>query len=78
MLTREAQNLMPFDPTDPQAEVMVLGVIPPDAITSVTFDDPDVAAKMRSIVAGRKVEIHERTRGLFAQRGYARMRRGTF
>lgn len=74
-LTRDRQNLMPFDPTDPQAEVMVLGVIPPEMITTIVFNDPALAAEYSSAVEGRLVQVHDKARGLFSQRSYERLRR---
>lgn len=74
--TREAQNLRSFDPTDPQAEVMVLGVIPPEAITTIVFNDPASAASYSARVQGRTIEVHAQNSGFFGQRAFARTGRG--
>lgn len=37
--TRENNRLKSFDPTDPQAEVLVFDVIPPDKIIGVAFEN---------------------------------------
>jgi hypothetical protein len=72
--TRERQKLNVFDPTDPQAEVMVLGVIPPEAITAVVFNDPALAATSSHLVKERTIEVHEPTQGYYGQRTFARTR----
>lgn len=74
---RETQKLNPFDPTDPQAEVMVLGVIPPETITAVVFDDPALVDGSSSLLGGRVAVVHQNNRGFFAQRSFARSSPGS-
>ena len=75
--SREMQKLNPFDPTNPQAEVMVLGVIPPEAITTVVFDDPALVDGYFSLLGGRVAVVHPNNRGFFAQRTFARSSPGS-
>lgn len=71
-LERE-QWLRPYDPTDPQAEVMVYETIEPDLIETVAFETKQVANKWRRTVEGRDTIYAGEGKGLFASRIQIRM-----
>lgn len=70
--TRQEQVLRPFDPTDVQAEVLVLDIIEPQHIASVAFDSDTVRAKFASVLGDRQVITQKPSKGLFAERTYRR------
>nr|WP_272214504.1 DarT ssDNA thymidine ADP-ribosyltransferase family protein [Marinicella sp. W31]MDC2880122.1 DarT ssDNA thymidine ADP-ribosyltransferase family protein [Marinicella sp. W31] len=50
---RSVERLERYDPTDPQAEVLVFGAIPPEEITGVVFES-DEAAQRHSQAVGKR------------------------
>jgi hypothetical protein len=70
--TRQEQKLMDFDPTDPQAEVLVFETIEPQFIEGVAFDSHEVQAVCAHFVGDRRCAVFDRDTGPFASRGYAR------
>jgi hypothetical protein len=65
--------LRPYDPTDPQAEVMVYEAIEPSLIETVAFETKQVADKWRSTLEGRDTIYAGPEKGLFASRIQIRM-----
>lgn len=71
--SREEQALLPSDPTDVQAEVLVLQKIEPRLITGLVFSDQDCARGCATYVPDHiKISVHEDNSGFFAARSYVR------
>lgn len=70
--TRQEQRLMQFDPTDPQAEVLVFQTIEPGFIKGIAFDDHHVQAACAPFLGDRQWKVFERDTGPFGSRGYRR------
>ncbi|SAL77396.1 DarT ssDNA thymidine ADP-ribosyltransferase family protein [Caballeronia telluris] len=70
--TRQEQKLMDFDPTDPQAEVLVFDTIEPRFIEGIAFDSQEVQTACAHLVGDRRCAVFDRNTGPFASRGYAR------
>ncbi len=70
--SRSEQNLKPFDPTDVQAEVLVLDTLPPACILGAIFQSPAVRDAQGPHLGERKTYVHARDRGMFASRSYVR------
>ena len=64
--------LRPYDPTDPQAEIMVYNVIEPNLIETVAFERKDVAEKWKRVVGGVDTIYAGRGKGLFGSRAQIR------
>ena len=71
--SRQTQGLTAADPTDPQAEVLVFDVIPPDDIDGVVFADEASARAYTQVVGARRIRIAADGEGCFASRPRARM-----
>lgn len=70
--TREEQRLKPFDPTDVQAEVMVLDVIEPEYIYAAAFNSTAVRDVNAHLLGHMQVRVYAEGQGMFASRGYVR------
>ena len=70
--SREENRLLPWDPSDVQAEVLVFDTLLPTFINSVIFSDPSSLQKYKSCVADKPVHIHTESRGFLGARTYAR------
>ena len=64
--------LRPYDPTDPQAEVMVFDPIEASLIETVAFETKDVAKKWAHILGGIDTIYAGQDKGLFASRAQVR------
>lgn len=71
--SRETQGLTAADPTDPQAEVLVFDVIPPEDIFGVVFADEASAQAHKQVVGARRIGVAADNEGCFASRPRARM-----
>jgi hypothetical protein len=69
---REEQKLKSFDPTDVQAEVLVLDVIESQFFLGVIFEKTAIRDNYSAHLGGRKTYIHSNNKGMFANRKYAR------
>lgn len=76
--SRDASNLLAYDPTDVQAEVLVFATIPADLITSVVFDSPANGASHRIAIGQRRSTIETGGFGFFAAHSYVRKTRWTY
>lgn len=72
---RQHQVLQRFDPTDVQAEVLVVDVIEPQFIRRAVFNHPAVRSYYLHPASGLRSSIEEPNRGYFAQRSWARTSR---
>lgn len=70
--SREENRLLPWDPSDVQAEVLVFDTLLPTFINSVIFSDPSSLQKYKDCVADKPVHIHTESRGFLGARTYAR------
>lgn len=70
--SREEQRLSDFDPTDPQAEVLVFATINADQIVGVAFDSPEVLNAYSLILGQRQTSIFQRNTGPFGSRAFSR------
>ncbi|MCC8392510.1 DUF4433 domain-containing protein [Paraburkholderia sp. MMS20-SJTR3] len=70
--SRAEQNLQAFDPTDPQAEVLVFDVIEPQYIEAVAFDSHELKNAFSASLGDRYAEVFGAETGPFASRGYYR------
>ena len=70
--SREEQRLKTFDPTDPQAEVLVNQSIRADYIGGVVFPDRPSKDQYQHLSDRLKLVEHSRNKGFFASRGYVR------
>ncbi|PPC94837.1 MAG: hypothetical protein CTY33_02825 [Methylotenera sp.] len=71
--TRASQSLKHYDPTDVQAEVLVLDIIEPAYIHAVVFDTHEAKTQHAGIMGERKSYVNGKS-GLFSQRTYLRDR----
>lgn len=71
-MTREEQKLKAFDPTDVQAEVLVLDVLEPKYIIGAIFEKGTVRDALLPHLGDRKTYLHANNKGMFASRKYAR------
>ena len=62
-------NLKPYDPTDPQAEVLVFDIIPPDKIIAVAFEDNRLLNKFKAKHPNIKAVLNKE---YFSKRCYVR------
>lgn len=70
--SRRDSWLRAYDPTDPQAEVMVYETVEPDLIQAIAFETRDAQAKHLHYLAGKENFYAGKGRGFFASRRYAR------
>lgn len=70
--SRETNRLLPFDPTDVQAELLVFGNISSDLITGVVFSDEDSLIACDADLGDRRLSVHAEGTGFFGARAYAR------
>ncbi|MGF6875089.1 DarT ssDNA thymidine ADP-ribosyltransferase family protein [Paraburkholderia sp. MM5477-R1] len=68
--SREAQRLSPFDPTDPQAEVLVFDRIEPGLIQGVAFDSAAVRAVGARFIGTREARLYAKGKGPFGTREF--------
>ncbi|NEY88671.1 DarT ssDNA thymidine ADP-ribosyltransferase family protein [Tabrizicola oligotrophica] len=65
--------LRPYDPTDPQAEVMVYETIEPDLVEAIAFETAEAQARHLPYLAHHESFHAGRGKGLFASRKHVRM-----
>ncbi len=71
--SREESRLKSFDPTDVQAEVMILDVIEPTYIQGIVFDSKAVRDTHTGFLnEDQKAWLHPKCKGMFATRTYYR------
>ncbi|NMZ47049.1 DarT ssDNA thymidine ADP-ribosyltransferase family protein [Pseudomonas oryzihabitans] len=70
--SRDDQCLLPYDPTDVQAEVMFFETIGPELILGAAFESFPVMKKYEHLFAGKKVRVDGVKKKFFASRGYVR------
>lgn len=70
--SREEQRLKIFDPTDPQAEVLVNQSISAEYIGGIVFPDRPSKEQYQHLSKKLKLVEHSRNKGFFASRGYMR------
>ena len=70
--SREESRLLPCDPTDVQAEVLVFDILPPELIKGVVFSDPHSLQTYKDCIAGKPAHLHTESRGFLGARTYAR------
>lgn len=70
--TRAEQGLRECDPTDVQAEVLVMEEIEPEFIIGALFNDGETREKFSPYFGKRKLIVHRGKKGLFANRTYYR------
>lgn len=68
--SRDEQKLKPFDPTDVQAEVLVMEPIETDFIVGAAFDNPSTKSTYEKLF--KKTLLHSNGKGYFANRKYNR------
>ena len=69
---RKELFLKPCDPTDVQAEILVLEAIEPKYIACICFDSADDKEAYAKLTNNKKLYFHGRDKGLFSSRAYAR------
>lgn len=70
--TRKEQLLKPSDPTDVQAEILVLDIIEPKYIAGICFDSSEDKKAYSKEIIDKKLYFHGKDKGLFSSRKYAR------
>lgn len=70
--TPRQQWLRTYDPTDPQAEIMVYEAIEPNLIETVAFETKDVAEKWKRVLGGIDTIYAGKGKGLFGSRAQLR------
>lgn len=70
--TRAEQRLKSFDPTDPQAEVLIFDNIEPHLITGVAFQSQGARNSHAAACGDRKLLTYGSNSGFFASRSYVR------
>lgn len=70
--SRSEQGLRSYDPTDVQAEVLVMESIEPEFIVGALFNEARIKDAYRQHFGLRKLIIHQGRKGLFANRTYYR------
>lgn len=70
--SRANQSLKDFDPTDVQAEVLVMEAIEPEFIIGALFNEESVRNEYGGHLGLRKLIVHRGRKGLFANRTYYR------
>ncbi|MBY5561080.1 DUF4433 domain-containing protein [Rhizobium leguminosarum] len=70
--SREEQRLMDYDPTDPQAEVLVFEIIEPNQIWAVGFDSHQALNACSHLLGDRLSKVLQTNKGLFGARTFAR------
>ncbi|MBD8186060.1 MULTISPECIES: DarT ssDNA thymidine ADP-ribosyltransferase family protein [Pseudomonas] len=71
--TRQQQGLKPFDPTDPQAEVLVFDRIEPNLITGVAFQSQLARNNHAGLCGNRDLLTQSANGGFFAARSFVRL-----
>ena len=69
---REEQKLKLYDPTDPQAEVLVNQSILPNYIGGIVFSDKPSKDQYQHLSDRIQLVQHSRNKGFFASRNYVR------
>lgn len=70
--SREEQRLKSFDPTDVQAEVLIMDAVEPDYIIGALFNTEAEKSKHEALFGTKKLLVHSGKKGLFANRTYYR------
>lgn len=69
--TRQEQRLKDFEPTDPQAEILVFDAIGPESIEGIAFESHAVHDACAHLMGDRKWKVYSPGAGLFGSRGYS-------
>ncbi|WP_426115557.1 DarT ssDNA thymidine ADP-ribosyltransferase family protein [Pseudomonas sp. DSP3-2-2] len=78
LASREENKLLPFDPTDVQAEVLAFDTVSPDFIKGVVFSDESSLQTYNDCVGDRRTLVNSEGRGFLSARSYARKRGWTY
>lgn len=70
--SREDSRLLPYDPTDVQAEVLIFDTLLPELINGVVFSDPHNLQTYKDCIAGKPAHLHTESHGFLGARTYAR------
>lgn len=70
--SRAEQSIRAFDPTDVQAEILVMEGIAPELIRAAAFDDAASQVKFAKALGDRQQIVLKPNKGLFAERTYRR------
>jgi hypothetical protein len=70
--SRQEQALKNYDPTDVQAEALVFDVIEPGLISGVVFSSKEARDAHRELLGSRRMFVHPKNKGVFADRTYFR------
>ena len=76
--SRDENKLLPFDPTDVQAEVLAFDTVSPDFIKGVVFSDESSLHNYKDCVGDRRTLVNSEGRGFLSARSYARKRGWTY
>ncbi|MDN3403793.1 DarT ssDNA thymidine ADP-ribosyltransferase family protein [Pseudoalteromonas sp. APC 3218] len=70
--TREEQYLHKYDPTDKQAEVMVIDHIPPEYLLGVFVSSRQIKKSLKGVLKDNNIKINSPNKGVYASRFYRR------
>ncbi|HHY6303673.1 TPA: DarT ssDNA thymidine ADP-ribosyltransferase family protein [Salmonella enterica] len=70
--SRQEQRLSNFDPTDGQAEVLSFGIIEPQFIFAVIFNNELTKNSYQHVLGNRQILVNRSGSGYFASRSYVR------
>lgn len=70
--SRSDQGLKDFDPTDVQAEALVMDTIEPEFLLGAVFNSKDTRDQFAPDLGKRKLIVHNDKKGFFANRTYHR------
>lgn len=71
--SRQDQGLLPYDPTDRQAEVLIEGGVEPCDFLGVFVSNRMVKKKCKDLLGDVKVNINQPDKGVYASRRYRRI-----
>ena len=71
---RQEEFLLPSDPTDVQAEILIKGNIPPSAIFAIAFTSEQAAEVHKQLVGDRVIKIHRENVTYLSRRDIQRKR----
>jgi hypothetical protein len=70
--SREDQCLKPYDPTDKEAEVLVVGDVPLEYICAVVLSNRQAKKKYKDLLSDVQIAINSPNKGVYASRLYRR------
>lgn len=71
--SREEQGLLPYDPTDRQAEVLIENGVAVDNLLGVFVSNRMVKKKCKDLLGDIQIKINQPDKGVFASRRYRRI-----